>query len=318
MASLSGSYALSGPLSRRSLGTQSGTLRRLARQVERDGGNPQQILTASAAAELAEPRIGSADSDIREQAYTLRASRGLAEGRRRSLLDPVDAPAAPAAPSPAAAPSRTQSTIAPVGSTGSAPSRNSLLQGRAPARQGLIDGKPAGSVLAGMRAAAPRETEPGNMAEVQAAKPFVGPPAVGPLQKALNEAMARNAQRERDETSDEIVMEPAPAAAAPAPLSAPTLQGIPAGEIPETPAAPAPRLVRDKNPVTFGGPSTVMDFRREGERLEREKNRREGALRGGRIRAAQDAVKIPKWQEGTGLGAANRSLQRFLKPLTVQ
>lgn len=74
--------ALSGPLSKRRLGTRSGDLRRLARQAERDGadGAANQLYLAGAQAKLGEgSAISSAEGNIAAADLERRASQGLAQ-----------------------------------------------------------------------------------------------------------------------------------------------------------------------------------------------------------------------------------------------
>lgn len=73
------SYPLSGELSRRRLGTESGALRREARAIARAGGNPQRFLEAAGQAKLSEGgAISSAAENRAKQELGIRAQRELA------------------------------------------------------------------------------------------------------------------------------------------------------------------------------------------------------------------------------------------------
>lgn len=70
---------LSGELSRRRLGTESGALRREARAIARAGGNPQGFLEAAGKAKLQEgSAISSAEQNRAKQEYGVRAQAELA------------------------------------------------------------------------------------------------------------------------------------------------------------------------------------------------------------------------------------------------
>lgn len=142
----------------RRLGSESGRLRRIARQVERGGGNPQELLMAAAKSKLGERGITSAESNEAEQRLGERMQRGLLETQRRSLLDGVrpnvdESPLPRSATPPSLIPGSPQPRTAgePAVATPSALVGTSPIAAPAPRRGGLIDGKPAGDVLSGMR-----------------------------------------------------------------------------------------------------------------------------------------------------------------------
>lgn len=82
------SYPLSGELSRRRLGTESGALRREARAIARAGGNPQRFLEAAGQAKLSEGgAISSAEENKNTQAFLVRAQAEKAEQQKRLARD---------------------------------------------------------------------------------------------------------------------------------------------------------------------------------------------------------------------------------------
>lgn len=181
--------ALSGPGSRRRLGTQSGATRRVARTL--DGRGRSLMEFEAAKQKLGEgSAITSADENVAAADYTRRMQAGLMETQRRSLLGggqntprttgrtPVDAAeGSTLTPQQSrmkfyadqkAARMGTPAAAAPSLGGGERPSltlgRSSPVQGPpAPTkpRTGLIDGRPASQVLG-------QDTEPGNMADLQA------------------------------------------------------------------------------------------------------------------------------------------------------
>jgi uncharacterized protein YkwD len=183
---------------RRMLGTESGRIRRAARQVERAGGNPLDLLNRAAQVKLGEgSAISSSEENIAFDQEKRRIQSGLLESKRRALLNPAAARQAfdadldrsasvktdPAArqrayergatlgatreqidqriggttpQSTGTAPQSTGTATSPIGST----PRPTLQGPPVSAKPGLIDGKPARSVLDSMRGG---ETEPGNL-----------------------------------------------------------------------------------------------------------------------------------------------------------
>ena len=108
---------------RRRLGTDSGDLRRAARRVEREGGNPNDLLMA--AEKVRQPGIRSYEERVAGQAFEERMQRGLMETKRRaslggaaeSRMGGVPSPSGSSAPAPTAAPS-----VAPTGGQPVSPS----------------------------------------------------------------------------------------------------------------------------------------------------------------------------------------------------
>jgi hypothetical protein len=177
---------------RRRLGTESGRIRREARAVARAGGNPSELLNRAAQVKLGEgSAISSSEENIAFDQEKRRMQSGLLESKRRALLDPAAARqdfdadldrSASVKTDPAArqraydrgatlgatreqidqriggtAPQPTGTAPPPIG-----PTQRPTLQGPpVSAKPGLIDGKPARSVLDSMRGV---ETEPGNLA----------------------------------------------------------------------------------------------------------------------------------------------------------
>ena len=165
--------SLSGPLSRRRLGTQSGDMRREARKL---GGRAGQYLEMEAAKQRASEgsAITSSEETIAERNATMGLERGLMRQKRDSLLKPQAADtAAPAA------------TPAPTPTQGTTPSP--LRRPAAALREGRIDGMPASQALRRLGAPA---AEPGNMEDVRQSI-SAGPAAPGPLQSILNGALTR-------------------------------------------------------------------------------------------------------------------------------
>lgn len=188
---------------RRMLGTGSGALRRAARMVQRNGGNPDKLLQRAADAKLSEgSAISSSEDNINFAEKKRQLQSGLLAERRRATLGGDSAPPvagiAPvqtgstnaslnaARPGETASQararfgeSRTGVAAAPTGEAGTnnaGPPRSAMVTqptGTVPPlsrptlqglpKPGLIDGKPAGSVLAGMRSG---DTEPGNLTDL--------------------------------------------------------------------------------------------------------------------------------------------------------
>lgn len=240
----------------RRLGSESGRLRRIARQVRRDGGNPQSILIAAAEAKMGERGITSAESNAEEQKLQERLDRGLLETRRRSLLGGGTAPNTGDGPTP-----RSGATPAPLTPGSSQPRTtgsqevDTFVGPPAPARPrvGRINGQPAGGVLSSMRGAQQPGfssalgernlstmglegavadyqkradaqdnpiSEPGNLREAQA---NLGIPVMSEFANLPNARSsplqdALNAARARREASQPMVSEAAPASE-PAPMN---------------------------------------------------------------------------------------------------
>ena len=78
---------------RRQLGTESGRIRRAARQVERAGGNPSALLNRAADAKLGEgSAISSSEDNAAFEEKKRRMQSGLLESKRRALLNPAGTP----------------------------------------------------------------------------------------------------------------------------------------------------------------------------------------------------------------------------------
>ncbi len=273
----------------RRIGTQSGDLRREARRLSRAGakGAADDVYLASAKRRSTE---GSAIRTERDVTALETAERGLMESQRRAVTG-GDASTTQAATgdlleqrqalhgelktygdTPALRAQATKLGITDSGfQRGLASARTAApaaLTEDSPApvaappalRRGLIDGKPAASVLAGMRSAQGESSEPGNMQEALAAAPkarpvdlpgdAAGPPRTameGPLTRAMNEALARRKQREADSVeAGELTAE---LNAAPAPTLRTEGLGRRALQGPPAPVAAAPTLRRPASPL---------------------------------------------------------------------
>lgn len=243
--------SLSGPNSRRRLGTQSGALRREARTLARNGNERAAgALQLSAAEQKLQEggAITSSEETIRERSLMQARDRGLMRQQRDSVLKPEAGAAAPTlGTTPRTSLSRPSASYDSDnnGIPNSLQRPAATLQGPPAPRRlsgGLIDGKPAASVLSEMR----QKQE------------FVGPPSSaspveGPLTRAMNEALARNAGRAADATAAGALT--AGLNAAPTPkldTSFPVASTTPvAAAVPAVPPVPTPTLRRPATGPSF-------------------------------------------------------------------
>lgn len=300
---------LSGPLSRRRLGTRSGDLRRMARMT--DDRRAKSMLEMSAAeAKMQEgSSISSAESNMAEQRLGLRAQRGLMEARRRAQMGgpgEMDAPSEPLIPAP-----NTQPTPPLLASQVVQP----------PQREGRINGLPASQALAGMRGAA--DAEPGNMADIARRDiPVAGPsaPSLSDRLKfrtqnpAPDNPLARAAAIRRATTEGAAANAPkaliaapafdyrsrvtAPNLSAPAPVAAPAVAAA---------APPAPSIA----PKSMTSPGAIPISARESDSFYRPGN----ALSAAAARFRKEESKGLKTPLRSALLAAGTGMQTSVKDI---
>lgn len=238
-------------LNKRSLGTESGKLRRLARQVERDGGNPTNILNAAAEAKLGEgSAVTKAEDNSAREEYSRRLQRGQNAIATRSLFGqgrastptPTSGATPPLVTRPAAAPS----APAPVSKIDGVPASEALNRppqvapsfGRGVAEKNLAEKGLDGAVADYQRrrdaVVPPPDNSPGNMAEAK--ERDASRYTLSPLQQSIEAAKAR-----REQSSVGAAPEPA---VTPPPAEAPPI----IAEVSEPVVAPKPQA-----PQTLGG-----------------------------------------------------------------
>jgi hypothetical protein len=261
---------------RRRLGTESGRLRRLARQTERSGGSRKavdSILMSAAEAKMGEgSAITSAEGNDARDQYERRLNRGLNTLAMRSLVSQAGGPAAPApatsqptptasSPAPGRATSATPATVQREGRIDGRPASevNRRVATPAPAfgadiaRRNLDDQGLDGAVADYRRRAdaadSPTGPGPGNMQE--AAARDASRYTFSPLQQAL-----LNARAQRISATDETAPAPeiaGPPASAANPRPAPEIAGPPASAANRRPS-PTMDLTQERpgTPLTVG------------------------------------------------------------------